>query len=66
MVKGGLPVECSCEDEEIVGADLVQTIVEVLVVDQAAGLVDDDESEDDPVREQDTMSPWTCGWFEKK
>lgn len=58
-------MERSRKDKEVVGADLVQTIVEVLVVDQAAGLVDDDESEDDPVREQDTMSPWTFVWFEK-
>ena len=53
-------MERSREDEEVVGADLVQTIVEVLVVDQATGLVDDDESEDDPICEQDIMSSWIC------
>ena len=45
----GLPVKSTSEDEIIVCADLVQAVLEVLVVDQAAGLVDDDECEDGPI-----------------
>lgn len=44
-----LPVKGSSEDQGIVGADLVKAgVVEVLVVDQATGLVDDDERKDGP------------------
>lgn len=39
----GSPVKCSCEDEVVVGADLVETaLMKGPVVDQAARLVDND------------------------
>ena len=43
-----IPVKCACKDEIVVCANLIEAIVEVLVVDQAAGLIDDDEGEDSP------------------
>lgn len=40
------------KDEVVVGADLVEAgVVKVFVVDEAAGLVDDDEGEDGPEKE---------------
>lgn len=44
-----LPVKGAGEDEVVVCADLVEgALVKGLVVDQTAGLVDDDEGEDSP------------------
>jgi hypothetical protein len=42
-------VKGTSKDEIIVCADLVQAVLEVSVIDQAAGLVDDDEGEDGPI-----------------
>jgi hypothetical protein len=43
-------VESARQDEVVIGANLVQAaLMESAVVDQAAGLVDDDEGEDSPV-----------------
>lgn len=40
----GSPVECAREDEVVVGAQVVESLLDkVAVVDQPAGLVDDDE-----------------------
>lgn len=42
-------MESTCDDEVVVGAELVQTaFLECPVIYQAAGLVDDHESEDSP------------------
>jgi len=41
-------VEGAGEDEQVVGTELVEAGVEIAVVDQAAGFVDDEEGEDDP------------------
>lgn len=44
-----LPMKCTGEDEKVICADFVKAaLVECLVVYQAAGLVDDDETEDSP------------------
>lgn len=37
------------QDKKIIDGDLVKSIVEVTVINQTTGLVDDDEGEDDPV-----------------
>lgn len=42
-------VEGAREDKEIVGGELGEAGVEVAVVDEATGFVDDEEGEDDPV-----------------
>jgi hypothetical protein len=42
-------VKCAGEDEQVVAAELRQAAVELAVVDQPAGLVDDEERVDDPV-----------------
>lgn len=42
-------MEGSGKDEVVVCTDLVEAVVEVLVVDQATGLVDDDEGKDSPM-----------------
>ena len=42
-------MECAGEDEVVVGAELVEAVLsEGAVVDEAAGLVDDDEGVDGP------------------
>lgn len=48
--KGGLPMESPREDEIVVYGEFVEAIVEVALVDEAAGFVDDDEGVDDPGR----------------
>lgn len=48
--KEGSPVESSCEDEVVVDGESVEAIVEVALVDEAPGFVDDDEGVDDPGR----------------
>lgn len=44
----GLPMESSREDEVVVYREFVEAVVEVALVDEAAGFVDDDEGIDDP------------------
>lgn len=39
---GGSPVKCTCEDEVVVYGEFVEAVVEVALVDEAAGFVDDD------------------------
>lgn len=52
------PVKGAGEDEVVVCADLVEApFVEGLVVDQAAGLVDDDEGEDGPLGASSMSQP---------
>lgn len=41
-------MESSREDEVVVDGEFVETVVEVALVDKAAGFVDDDEGVDDP------------------
>lgn len=43
------PVKCPCEDEIVVGGELAQAGLELALVDETTGLVDDDEGEDGPV-----------------
>ena len=45
-------MEGSGEDEVVVGVQLVKAVAEVAVVDQTAGLVDDDEGQDTPINAQ--------------
>lgn len=44
----GLPVEGTRDDEQLVGVLLGEAGVELAVVDEAAGLADDEECVDDP------------------
>lgn len=48
-------MEGSGKDEVVVCADLVEAVVKVLVVDQATGLVDDDEGKDSPMEGSDKV-----------
>ena len=41
-------MKCTCEDEVVIDTQLVETVREVALVDQPTGLVDYDESKDDP------------------
>lgn len=43
-----LPMKGACEDEIVVCRELLETSLEVSLVDQATGLVDDDEGVDNP------------------
>ena len=43
------PVKCPCEDEIVVGGELAQAGLELALVDETTGLVDDDQGEDGPV-----------------
>ena len=42
-------MEGSGEDEIVIGVQLVEAVAEVAVVDETAGLVDDDEGQDTPI-----------------
>lgn len=44
----GLPVEGPCQNEVVVGGQLAQTGLELALVDETPGLVDDDEREHGP------------------
>lgn len=46
--KGCLPMEGTSKHEQVVAAERIKTLVELAVVDQTAGLVDNEEREDDP------------------
>lgn len=43
-----LPVEGAGQDEVVVHGEFVEAFVEVALVDEAAGFVDDDQGVDDP------------------
>jgi hypothetical protein len=47
-------VEGAGEDEEVIGAEFGEALVEFAVVDEATGFVDDEEGEDDP----DSVLAW--------
>lgn len=40
---GNAPVKCSCEDQVVVCRELLQASLKFALVDEAAGLVNDDE-----------------------
>ena len=45
---GKVPVEGAGKDEVVVYGEFVEAFVEVALVDEAAGFVDDDQGVDDP------------------
>ena len=47
--EGDLPVKGAGKDKVVVYGELVEAVVEVAVVDEAAGFVDDYQGEDDPL-----------------
>lgn len=47
---GNVPMEGSSESQIVVAGQLAHTTMELAVIDQTAGLVDDEEGKDNPVQ----------------
>lgn len=44
-----VPMECACEDEVVVDAQLIEALRKITLEYQTASLIDDDECKDDPI-----------------
>lgn len=51
-LRPNVPVKCARQDQVVVDGELVETPVEVALIDEPTGSIDDDESEDDPADPQ--------------
>lgn len=59
--EGQLPVEGASKHEQVITTERVEALVELAVVDQAAGLVDNEKREDDPGLEVSRQVMGRCG-----